>query len=299
MNNVYGTKKPANISSSDVDIFYHYRPNRNSDDPDFNTFKRLESNNLRQFMGTGDNEETIMALPGMYNLQLPLNIFNKKGIYTIYIKPKEIITKILDVSVLSSYPNIKGIVIDSSDVGNPSGINGSLVGYRVEYFNNEGGRDSDFRIITSNNRCEPVTQNFTNPSGKGIQYRFNDSSNLVFCTLTPSVNLSFNTSSNPYIGVTNQQIALINTKFNPFMMEIEMVEHDDDTISLMLEGEQIRNLEQGLITTFDENGGIYHQAKYGTAIDPDNGKSHDFKVNNNTAVDSTEKTTMDDIKGNI
>ena len=48
------------------------------------------------------------------------------------------------------------------------------------------------------------------------------------------------------------------------MIEIEMVEHDMDTLSTMLEGDQIRSLDKGLVTTYNENGEIYHQAEHYT-----------------------------------
>lgn len=295
MNNVYGTKKPALINSSDIEIFYHYRPSRNSDDINFQNFKKIDSNILTNMSVEEDDITTL--LPGMYNLRLPLNIFNKKGIYTLYIKPKEIYTNILDVSTLAAYPNIRGIVIDTSNIEDGIIANGSLVGYRVEYFNDENIRSSDFRIITSNNRCEPVAQNLNDSMQKGVRYRFNESSNLMFCTLTPSVGMSFKTNSMPYIGTASQKIALINTKFNPFMVEVEMVEHDDETISIMLEGEQLRNLETGTITTFNADGGIYNQVTTGTITDPDTGLVHDFKINNINNVDFNED--IEEIKDNI
>ena len=295
MNNVYGTKKPALIDSSDIEIFYHYRPSRNSDDINFQNFKKIDSNKLTNMSVEEDDNTTL--LPGMYNLRLPLNIFNKKGIYTLYIKPKEIYTNILDVSTLAAYPNIRGIVIDTSNIEDGIIANGSLVGYRVEYFNDENIRSSDFRIITSNNRCEPVAQNLNDSMQKGVRYRFNESSNLMFCTLTPSVGMSFKTNSMPYIGTASQKIALINTKFNPFMVEVEMVEHDDETISIMLEGEQLRNLETGTITTFNADGGIYNQVTTGTITDPDTGLVHDFKINNINNVDFNED--IEEIKDNI
>lgn len=295
MNNVYGTKKPALIDSSDIEIFYHYRPSRNSDDINFQNFKKIDSNILTNM--SVEEEDITTLLPGMYNLRLPLNIFNKKGIYTLYIKPKEIYTNILDVSTLAAYPNIRGVVIDTSNIEDGIIANGSLVGYRVEYFNDENIRSSDFRIITSNNRCEPVAQNLNDSMQKGVRYRFNESSNLMFCTLTPSVGMSFKTNSMPYIGTASQKIALINTKFNPFMVEVEMVEHDDETISIMLEGEQLRNLETGTITTFNADGGIYNQVTTGTITDPDTGLVHDFKINNINNVDFNED--IEEIKDNI
>ena len=54
---------------------------------------------------------------------------------------------------------------------------------------------------------------------------------------------------------------MVNTMFEPVMLDIEMVDHDADTISNMLEGSQVRDLENGLITTFNENNQIYHQAE--------------------------------------
>ena len=43
------------------------------------------------------------------------------------------------------------------------------------------------------------------------------------------------------------------------MLDIEMTEHDIETISTMLEGSQIRNLENGLMTTLTLDGEIYNQ----------------------------------------
>lgn len=280
MNNVYGTNKPAIISSSDIDIYYYYKPNRSTDSSDFGGFKKLDSSLLTSSVLVNDDGDS-ETLPGMYNLRLPINVFKEKGIYTLYIKPKEIKVKILDVSTLAAYPNIKGIIFDCSANDDIIKTNGSMVGYRVEYFDNDE-RSELFRIITSNNKCEPISQNLNDSMQKGVRYRFNDSSNLMFCTLTPSVGSTFKSNSDPYIGRAGQDISLINTKFNPFAIEIEMVDHDADTISYMLEGEQIRNLENGLITTFNDKGEIYHQAVTGVKINPNTDETHDFKIVNST-----------------
>lgn len=277
MNNIYGTSRPANITEEDIEIFYHYRPSRSQDDPDFKNFHKLNSRILSKTMVEDDST---FELPGLYNLKLPLDTFNKKGIYTIYIKPKEIKAYIFDVSTLVTHPNIKGIVIDGNSISDKRlRSNGSLVGYRVEYFN-DGVRSDEFRIITSNNHCEPIAQNLNNPAQTGVHYKFNETSPLIFCTLTPSTASSFKSNSMPYIGRATQEISLINTKFEPIMLEIEMVEHDIETISTMLEGDQLRNLETNTISTFNEEGGIYHQASCGTITDPETNKAHDFKVNN-------------------
>lgn len=296
MNSVYGTSRPANITEKDVDIFYHYRPSRSQDDASFKNFKKLDSKLLSKTLANEENSSSTFELPGIYNLRLPMNTFNKKGIYTIYIKPKEIITNIIDVSTLASHPNIRGIVINGNSIeADLLTSNGSLVGYRVEYFTDDI-RNEDFRIITSNNHCEPVAQNLNDPSHKGVRYRFNETSPLIFCTLTPTSTMSFKSNSIPYIGKATQKIALINTKFEPIMLEIEMVEHDIETVSTMLEGDQLRNLETNTISTFTEEGGIYHQVACGTITDPDTNKAHDFKVNNKN-IDFSEDIKI--VKDNL
>lgn len=295
MNGVYGTKKPAYITQDDVDIFYFYRPNRNTDSDTFNgKWKKLDDTVLEQCFT--DNDGTKTVLPGMFDLHLPLELFGEVGIYNVYIKPKEVAAKILDVSTFYAYPDVRGIVLDLSNTELRAN-NGDLVGYRVEYFNGNN-REDYFRIITSNNKCEPVAQNLNDGYSKGITYRFNDSSDLVFCTLTPSSSMSFKSSSLPYIGSPQQDIVLINTKFDPVMIEIEMVDRDIHSVATMLEGRQLRNLSTGTITTFDENGGIYHQADYGNIINPEVGINHDFKLPKN-AIDMGEKAKLTQIEAQV
>lgn len=291
-NGTYGTVKPAFITSNDVDIYYFYRPTRSSESTNFNEFKKLDSSLLSQVTydastdGISDN-----VLPGMYDMKLPLNIFSEKGFYTIYIKPKEIKATISDVSVLAAYPDVRGIVINKSSitVDNDSIFNnGGLVGYRVEYFDNNKRQDY-YRIITSNNRCEPVSQNLNDSNQKSVRYRYNDSSDLIFCTLTPSTATNFKSNALPFIGKTSQEIVLINTKFNPIMIEVEMVEHDIETISTMLENNQLRNLDTGLITTFNDNNEIYHQTEYSTLKDSYTGKEmYDVKRKRIDNIDFTQ-----------
>jgi len=305
-NGTYGIKKPAFITSNDVDIYYFYRPSRSTDSNNFTMFKLLDSSLLSTVKGeevAGDTGG--ITLPGMYNLRLPVDKFGLPGIYTIYIKPKELNATILDVSWLAAYTNIRGIVLDSSTISTKDTSifnNGGLVGYRVDYFSN-GERIDMSRLITSSNRCEPVTQNFNSPNGNPIKYVFNDSSNLIFCTLTPSTNMSFengdnyNANSNPPIGVKNQTIKLVSTKFNPVCLEIEMTTHDIEDVATMLEGDQLRNLDYGLISTFNKDGEIYHQANYGHVVNKSIKLNADFKVvNDQTNINNDEKENMKKIK---
>jgi len=204
------------------------------------------------------------TLGGMYNLNLPATTFNQIGIYNIYIRPKQIKTKITDCGVLSVLPEIKGIVLDStrselSAISTLTEDNG-LVGYRIEYFNsNTTKRRNFFRIITSSNKSEPVTENINNNSQKSVRYRFTDSGTLIFCTVTPSTSSQVKPNATPFIGEPNQDILITNTFFDPILLEVELVEHTLDTLAIGLYGEQMKEVETGIVTYYDEDRNIYKQ----------------------------------------
>ena len=255
MSGIYGTIRPANINpSTDVEIYYFYRPTRGTSDENFSAFKKLDESVLVK--SSVETVEGTTDLMGMYNLRLPLSEFNKKGFYTIYIKPKEYIIELNDVSVLAAYPNVKGVVINSTEIDNIK----DLTGYRLEYFDTNGMRTETTRLITSSNLCEPILVTVTDNYPKTTRYKLNASgSNLLFCTLTPSTAPSYKPNTNPYIGVPGGKVALSNTKFNPVMIEVEMIDHDADTITNMLEGDQVRDRDNGIITTYTADKQIYHQ----------------------------------------
>jgi hypothetical protein len=213
----------------------------------------------------------------MYNLQLPLSEFNKKGFYTVYIKPKEIQAVITDVGSLTAFPDIRGIVLDTTQIKDTSistkaQKNNELVGYRIIYLDETGQRQNYYRIITSSNKVEPVVSAPNSSSDKSYTYRYEDSSSLTFLTVSPSSAPSFKSNALPYIGKPTQRILLVNTLFEPIQLDIEMTTHDADTISTMLEGNQLRDLDNGLITTFDNDGNIYHQKEVYTLKDSYSGK---------------------------
>ena len=259
---IYGTRIASRITANDVEIFYSYSPTRNSDDINKASFKKLKSNLLVDAT-TEDGD----ILEGLKNLKLPLQYFNKKGFYSVYIRPKEIRATIEHVSTLTAYPDVRGIVVNPDSIeglDEELKTNNMLVGYRIVYLktNGSGERENYYRIVTSNNKCEPVEQSLPNVNQNATRYRFNESGSLVFITLTPSVAPSFKPNATPYIGTTGQEILFINTKFEPILLDIEMVDKDIENVATMLEGSQLRSLDNGLVTTFDENGAIYHQSEY-------------------------------------
>ena len=265
----YGIVRPADISPDDVEIFYHYTPSR--DKVGNPSLIKLNSNDVLQKI---DNPNKIQSnvtgfevFGGMYTLKLPVATFGVKGFYTIIIKPVEIRTTIVDAGVLSAFSDIKGLLFDISNIP-PNFVgkfeNDGLVGYRIEYLNttssaNDAKINNFFRVITSNNRAEPVNQNLTNSNQKAIRYRFNDSSSLTFCTVSPASASNVKPNALPFIGQPNQQVIITNTFFNPIMIEVEMVQHDVETLAFALFGNQTKSLEDGIYTIYNFNNDIYKQ----------------------------------------
>ena len=288
MNSTYGNVKSAFINpQKDVEIFYHYRPTLNSEDINYRNFKKIEdvnsvftTVNIEPTAKNANGEPFPNAiLPGIYNLSLPVNIFGRKGFYTVFIRPKEIYCTITDVGALGAYPDVRGIILDMNNIDSDRAMfgNDNLVGYRIEYLDTHLKRQDYYRLITSNNFAEPITQNLTSSNTNSNAYRFNESGTLVFLTLSPSTSPSFKASSKPYIGTPNQTIIISNTKFDPVCLRIEICENDFDTIATSIDGNQIRSLDNGLLTTYNDDMEIFKQFEFYTLKDNYN-KNAKFEV---------------------
>jgi hypothetical protein len=271
MNNTYGSIRPSIVNiSNDVEIFYHYRPTRNSEDTSFTSFKKVSDvTSMLSIAEFEDSEEETsdFRLPGMYNLSLPVSIFSRVGFYTVYIRPKEIKATIKDIGVLAAYTDINGVVIDLNEQTDQSNLfqSDALNGYRIDYYEDDGDglkRQDYYRIITGCNRCEPITQNLSSANTNSNGYRFNSSGSLCFLTVTPNSSPSYKAGSTPFIGSPNQTIRISNTKFDPVMIEVEICRHDIETLNTVIDGNQIRALDNGLVTTYNENGEIYSQKEF-------------------------------------
>jgi hypothetical protein len=261
----YGIVRPADVLPEDVEIFYQYSPTRETQTT--SELIKLDPNEVLIPTNNPNNtSEGFELFGGLYTLKLPVNQFGAKGYYTIVIKPVEIRTTIVDVGVLSAYPDIKGLVFDLSTIPAqflPKFENNGLVGYRIEYLNPNNNANSKinnlFRVITSNNRTEPINQNLTDSNQKAIRYRFNDNSTLTFCTVSPSSASNVKPNTLPFIGQPNQNVIITNTYFNPIMIELEMVEHDIETLAFALFGNQSKSLEDGIYTIYNFTNQIYKQ----------------------------------------
>ena len=72
-----------------------------------------------------------------------------------------------------------------------------------------------------------------------------------------------------------------------------MTEHDIETISTMLEGSQLRDLDNGLVTTFNDDNQIVHQSEHYTIKDTATGNPvYEVKKNKTDSIDYSQ--TLED-----
>ena len=260
-NGMYGQVRTADVSVDDIDVFYTYMTDRGK----ISTTLQATSIDSSSVLTAVQHPTRADILGGMYSLRLPANIFSATGIYNILIKPKEILATVTDCGVLSARPDIRGIVLDTSSAAlSPFASklsNGGLSGYRIEYFDQTSNLKIPnlFRIVTSANRCEPITENLTNTNQKSIRYRFNDAGSLLFLTLTPSATSNIKPTATPFIGNAGQNILIYNTFFDPIMLEIEMVENTIDTLAIGLYGNKTESADGRLTLYTPDTNDIYKQ----------------------------------------
>jgi len=293
----YGTIRPADVSPEDVEIILNYTPSRDQTD-NFVLTKLDAPTVLKPYFNNSDTggNANVEILGGLYNLTLPADVFNKIGIYTLYIRPAQIRTTILDCGVLSALPNVKGIIIDLNSV--PSQyrnkfVNQGLVGFRIEYLNSDGTKIPNFfRLITSSFFCEPVVQNLTNTSQKAIRYRYTDTNtNIIFCTLSPSSAPTNKPNATPYIGQPDQNIIITNTFFNPITLDIELAEHDFSTLAIALYGNQTKSMDDGIYTIYDSQNNIYKQYNLYEIRDQFNNLLYEVRQDRGNNIDFSKSFT--------
>jgi hypothetical protein len=293
----YGTIRPADVSPADVEIILNYTPSRDETD-NFVLTKLNSADILRPYFNsqTTGGVADVEILGGLYNLRLPADQFNKIGIYTLFIRPAQIRTTILDCGVLSALPNVKGIIIDLNAVPaeyKNKFVNQGLVGFRVEYLNSDNTKIPNFfRLITSSFFCEPVVQNLINTSQKAIRYRYTDNStNLIFCTMSPSSAPTNKPNATPYIGQPNQNIIISNTFFNPITLDVEIAEHDFSTLAIALFGNQTKSMDDGIYTLYDTSNNIYKQYNLYEIRDQFNNLLYEVRQDRGSNIDYSKNFT--------
>lgn len=249
----YGSVKMADCDFNDVDVLYSYSPNRESlGDTQFKPiYNSVTNNEFRKMLGAD----------GGYKLRLPANVFNKLGFYLLLIRPKIFQTEIVDCSfvITNNDQEIqiskKGIVIPKLQFQNT----GALIGYQIEYFDDNGVKIKNFhRIITSSDLVS-VNPNNNTTNASSTTYVLDPNGNQLFLTLTPDEVSLITNHISPDLGKSGQQILISNTFFDPVMVEVEMVDQSIKTLSYALYGQSTRDLETGVYSIFDEAGNIYKQ----------------------------------------
>jgi hypothetical protein len=293
----YGTIRPSDVSPEDVQIIMNYTPSRDVTDNfiltelDAQTLLKPYFNNTE----TGGNAG-VEVLGGLYNLTLPAEQFNALGIYTLYLRPAQIRTKITDCGVLSALPNVKGIIIDITNVPvqfQNKFVPQGLVGFRIEYLNADGSKIPNFfRVVTSSFFCEPVVTNEINTTQKSIRYRYVDgNSNLIFLTLSPSSSPTNKPNATPFIGQPNQNIIISNTFFNPVTLEIDMVEYDISSLAIALYGNQTKSIDDGIYTIYDSENNIYRQYNLYEIRDQFNALLYEVRQSRGNNIDFSKNFT--------
>ena len=293
----YGTIRPSDVSPEDVQIIMNYTPSRDVTtnfaltELDAQTLLKPYFNNTQ----TGGNAN-VEILGGLYNLTLPAEQFNAVGIYTLYLRPAQIRTVITDCGVLSALPNVKGIVIDITNVPvqyQNKFVPQGLVGFRVEYLNADGSKIPNFfRVVTSSFFCEPVVTNEINTTQKSIRYRYVDgNSNLIFLTLSPSSSPTNKPNATPFIGQPNQSIIISNTYFNPVTIEVDMVEYDVSSLAIALYGNQTKSIDDGIYTIYDTQNNIYRQYNLYEIRDQFNALLYEVRQSRGNNIDFSKNFT--------
>ena len=250
---IFGTKKLADISVSDVDILYAFSASR--EDIGDSTFQPLFTSitdaDLRKMLGAD----------GVYKLRLPADKFNKLGFYTILIKPKTIQSVIQDCSYVVSSDDTsiniskKGIVIPSALFQKA----GSIVGYQIEYFDSNNVKIKNLhRIVTSSELVSISTNNNTINQGASA-YMLDQAGSNLFLTLTPDEPSLISGNAAVDIGSRGQGILISNTFFDPICVEVEMTDMNLKTLGYGIFGNSTRDLSTSILSFFTDENKIYKQ----------------------------------------
>jgi hypothetical protein len=256
----FNPNRGTDVNIENVEVFFTYSPNRETAGTEVT---RLTATDVLEPLLLPPDEQNggeDNLLEGMFNLTLPATTFNQIGIYTIFIRPRQVRLTITDCGVLSALPTVKGLVIDSTALPTQLTANNALQGFRIEYINDDGTKLRNVvRYVVTSNKVVPVTENVGNTSQSAVRYRFDDSGNLIFLQLTPSSASSVKPNATPFIGNPNQTILLNETSFDPVAVEVELVENTIDDVIDYVGGEQVKDVNNGIFTVYDRDRNIKQQ----------------------------------------
>jgi hypothetical protein len=210
---------------------------------------------------TNNEFRKLLGADGAYKLRLPASTFNQLGFYLILIRPKAFETTIVDCSyVVTNSDNElqiskKGIVIPKLQFQST----GSLIGYQIEYFDENGVKIKNFHRIVTSSDIVSVSSNSSNSNPSSVSYVLDANGSNLFLTLTPDEVSLITKEQKPDLGKAGQRIIISNTFFDPVMLEIEMVDQTIKTLSYGVFGNAVRDTGTGTYSIFDNNNNLYKQ----------------------------------------
>jgi len=295
----FGVTRAADVNINDIEVYYNYTQDRYTLN---NDIYPLTASDVLGYCYLPEDDDNAVGneniLEGLYNLILPAAVFNQIGIYTIYIRPKRLTNTIIDCSVLSALPTIKGIVLDLNSLPEELQTNNAMQGYKIEYFNSDGFKLRNVvRYVVTSNKVSITSENVGNTSQKAQRYRFDDAGTLLFLQLTPSSSSDVKPNSTPFIGTIGQTIIISNTFFSPLTVEVDLVENTIESLANYVAGEQIKDVQNGVLTYLDGNRNILKQFNlFEIKDDVTNVPLYEIKEKSDT-ID--ESQNMDDILSDV
>lgn len=249
----YGNVKLADVDFNDVDIFQSFSVSREilGDVQMVPLFDSITNNEFRKLLG----------VDGAYKLRLPAAIFNQLGFYLVLIRPKAFETTIVDCSYVVTNDNNeiqiskKGIVIPKLQFQST----GSLIGYQIEYFDDNGVKIKNLHRIVTSSDLVSVSSNSNNSNPSSISYNLDPNGSNIFLTLTPDEVSLITKEQKPDLGRAGQKIIVSNTFFDPVMIEVEMVDQTIKTLSYGIFGNAVRDTGSGIFSMFDNDNNLYKQ----------------------------------------
>ena len=84
---------------------------------------------------------------------------------------------------------------------------------------------------------------------------------------------------------------MTNTFFNPISIDVELAEHDIDTLAIALYGNQTKSIEDGIYTLYDKDLNIYKQYNLFEIRDEFNNLLYEVRQNRNNNIDFSKNFT--------
>jgi len=263
MTTQYGSSIAANISISDIDLWFVKQ------DRTGNVSEPLKLDSLTYVKKINDPINNGQSISGLFNLSIPPNFYLTYGVgtYNFYLTPRKFNATILDVSYIDG-TDIRGIVLNLNSLDTYAREkmirNNGVAGFLVRYIDSNLTEDNIIpnreRLITANYRVEPVNASLNNNDNQiGVRYRFNDTSNSIFLIVNPTVEGISQDNNDTFIGSVGQDIVISSTYFEPQLIELEFTDYDIKTIYDGIFGNQTVNFDKGLRTFYDSEGNIITQ----------------------------------------